>query len=663
MSNGWGCNTKDRLTHQTVQSIFNQSLRVGLTPHEWVETGSITPAVSENPKASLVISYSLVGVDSLKIRNVMSLSSKTSMKTEYDSQSAYSQFIEQVKASQVQRVTIKPHQIEYTLKSEFGAQVYTTTQPIGSGEDLPSLLRAHGVDVVTLPNPVNTTAGLVSLLVSTGVLVGAFAWLMKFSQAGTGVGPEMGKSNARVYKSGKTGTTFADVAGVDEAKQELQEVVDFLANGEKYRKIGAKIPKGVLLVGPPGTGKTLLAKAVAGEAGVPFLSMSGSEFVELYVGVGASRVRDLFARAKRQAPCIVFIDELDAIGKARGNNPNLGNDEREQTLNQLLTEMDGFNGNDGVIVIAATNRPEILDAALRRPGRFDRQVLVDRPDKSGRVQILEVYAQRVILGEDVDLATIAAQTAGFAGADLANLVNEAALMAARHNRQAVLMADFKEAIERVIAGLEKRSRVLTPLERQTVAYHEVGHALVGALMPGNNTIAKISIVPRGMGALGYTLHMPDTDRFLLLEDEVRGQLATLLGGRSAEETVFGKVSTGASDDIQKATDLAERAITQYGMSPSLGPIAFEKNTAQFLEGSSTRRHLSPEVATEIDRQVKQKIDKAHAMALEILQLNRDLLESTTAHLLETEVLEGEMLQVILAEAQAPQGLQAWLERG
>jgi cell division protease FtsH len=619
--------------------------------------------VAENPNVLLVISYSLIGVDSLKIRNVMSLSSKTSMKTEYGSQSAYSQFIEQVKASQVQRVTIKPHQIEYTLKSEFGAQVYTTTQPIGPSEDLPNLLRDHGVDVVTLPNPVNTTAGLVSLLVSTGVLVGAFAWLMKFSQAGTGVGPEMGKSNARVYKNGKTGTTFADVAGVDEAKQELQEVVDFLANGDKYRKIGAKIPKGVLLVGPPGTGKTLLAKAVAGEAGVPFLSMSGSEFVELYVGVGASRVRDLFARAKRQAPCIVFIDELDAIGKARGNNPNLGNDEREQTLNQLLTEMDGFNGNDGVIVIAATNRPEILDAALRRPGRFDRQVLVDRPDKSGRVQILEVYAQRVILGEDVDLATIAAQTAGFAGADLANLVNEAALMAARHNRQAVLMADFKEAIERVIAGLEKRSRVLTPLERQTVAYHEVGHALVGALMPGNNTIAKISIVPRGMGALGYTLHMPDTDRFLLLEDEVRGQLATLLGGRSAEETVFGKVSTGASDDIQKATDLAERAITQYGMSPSLGPIAFEKNTAQFLEGSSTRRHLSPEVAAEIDRQVKQKIDKAHAMALEILQLNRDLLESTTAHLLETEVLEGEMLQAILAKAQAPEGLQAWLERG
>ncbi len=314
---------------------------------------------------------------------------------------------------------------------------------------------------------------------------------------GVGVGMGMGKSNARVYSQGKTGITFADVAGVDEAKQELQEVVDFLANGEKYRKVGAKIPKGVLLVGPPGTGKTLLAKAVAGEAEVPFLSMSGSEFVEVFVGVGASRVRDLFNRAKRQAPCIIFVDELDAIGKTRGNNPIGGNDEREQTLNQLLTEMDGFNGNDGVIVIAATNRPEILDPALRRPGRFDRQVLVDRPDKSGRLEILRVHAKPVVLGEDVDLEAIAAQTPGFAGADLANLVNEAALMAARNNRQAVLMADFREAIERVIAGLEKRSRVLTPLERQTVAYHEVGHALVGALMPGGNKVSRFRLCLAG----------------------------------------------------------------------------------------------------------------------------------------------------------------------
>jgi cell division protease FtsH len=587
------------------------------------------------------------------------------MKTDTRSQAAYSKFIEQVKSSQVQRVILKPDRIEYSLKPKLGGQRYSTqlAEPI---EDLTALLRQHAVEVINLADNAATPSSMVGLLLSIGMLVGTFAWLLKFNNSGGGVGIGLGvgKSNARVYSRGKTGMTFADVAGVDEAKQELQEVVDFLANGEKYRHVGAKIPKGVLLVGPPGTGKTLLAKAVAGEAGVPFLSMSGSEFVEVFVGVGASRVRDLFNRAKRQAPCIIFIDELDAIGKTRGGGlPNGGNDEREQTLNQLLTEMDGFDGNDGVIVIAATNRPEILDPALRRPGRFDRQVVVDRPDKSGRAEILRVHVRGVRLGEDVDLDTIATQTAGFAGADLANLVNEAALMAARNNRQAVLMADFQEAIERVIAGLEKRSRILTPLERQNVAYHEVGHALVGALMPGNNKVSKISIVPRGLAALGYTLQTPETDRFLLLEDELRGQLATLLGGRSAEEIIFGKVSTGASDDIQKATDLAERAITQYGMSATLGPIAFEKNNAQFLEGNSTRRAISAEVAMEIDRQVKQSIDKAHEMALEILQLNRGLLETATRLLLETEVLEGDRLQAILAQVQAPAGLNAWLLHG
>jgi cell division protease FtsH len=379
--------------------------------------------------------------------------------------------------------------------------------------------------------------------------------------------------------------------------------------------------------------------------------------------VGAARVRDLFNRAKRQAPCIVFIDELDAIGKTRGNNPNLGNDEREQTLNQLLTEMDGFNGNDGVILIAATNRPEILDPALRRPGRFDRQVLVDRPDKSGRLEILQVHAREVPLGEEVNLDKIADRTFGFAGADLANLVNEAALMAARDNRQTVLMADFDEAIERVVAGLEKRSRVLTTVERETVAYHEVGHALVGALMPGSNQVAKISIVPRGLGALGYTLQTPTEDRYLLLEDELRGQLTTLLGGRAAESLVFGKVSTGAGDDIQKATDLAERAVTRYGMSETLGPIAFEKNSSGFLEEGSSRRTVGAEVAAEIDRQVKRSLDRAYEMALAILQVNRDLLESTTRVLLAKEVLEGEELKTILDRVRPPAHLQDWLAKG
>ncbi|MBF2000912.1 MAG: ATP-dependent zinc metalloprotease FtsH [Synechococcales cyanobacterium M58_A2018_015] len=591
------------------------------------------------------------------------------MASMHSSQSTYSVFLDRVKAAQVEQVTLYPNRIVYCLKSEWGGQCYHT-QPVGPRADLMALLQQQGIpfsqdDVAPDSRSAETATGLLGLVLSAGMLAGTLAWLWKLSQAGgVGVGMGVGKSNAKVYSQektkGKTKITFADVAGVDESKQELQEVVDFLANGEKYRQIGAKIPKGILLVGPPGTGKTLLAKAVAGEAGVPFLSMSGSEFVELYVGVGASRVRDLFNRAKRQAPCIIFIDELDAIGKTRGNTAIAGNDEREQTLNQLLTEMDGFDGNEGVILIAATNRPEILDPALRRPGRFDRQILVDRPDKSGRIAILQVHARPVALGDDVDLEAIATQTAGFSGADLANLVNEAALMAARNNRQAVLMADFQEAMERVIAGLEKRSRILTPIERQTVAYHEVGHALVGALMPGGSKVTKISIVPRGLGALGYTLHMPDADRFLLLEDELRGQIATLLGGRSAEELIFGKVSSGASDDIQKATDLAERAVTQYGMSQSLGPIAFEKPSAQFLEGSHTRRSISDAVAVEIDQQVKQTIDQAHAMALQILQLNRDLLESATQQLLAAEVLEGEPLQAILKQVEAPENLEAWL---
>ncbi|MER3476237.1 MAG: cell division protein FtsH [Leptolyngbya sp. ERB_1_2] len=566
------------------------------------------------------------------------------------SQTAYSEFLQQVKAQQVAQVTLKPERIEYTLKSEFGGQRYYTVsdrfQP-----DLVNLLRSKGIAFV---DQRVSPGNVLGLLLSMGAMAGALVWLTRFSEAGGGIGGLMGigKSKAKVYNQGKTGIKFADVAGVDEAKQELQEVVDFLRNGEKYRKIGAKIPKGVLLVGPPGTGKTLLAKAVAGEAGVPFLSMSGSEFV----GVGASRVRDLFQQAKRQAPCIIFIDELDAIGKSRGNSNFGGNDEREQTLNQLLTEMDGFDGNEGVILIAATNRPEILDPALRRPGRFDRQVLVDRPDKMGREEILRVHSRAVKLGENVDLNAIATQTPGFAGADLANLVNEAALMAARQNRQAVLMADFSEAIERVIAGLEKRSRVLTPLERQTVAYHEVGHALVGALMPGGGKVSKISIVPRGLGALGYTLQTPEEDRFLMIEDELRGRIATLLGGRAAEEIVLGKVSSGASDDIQKATALAERAITQYGMGETLGPIAFETQQAQFLEGGSTRRAISAEVASEIDRLIKQTIDQSRETALAILRHNRTLLESTTQTLLETEVLEGEQLQAILAQVQAPENL-------
>jgi cell division protease FtsH len=580
------------------------------------------------------------------------------------SHQAYSDFLAAVKTNRVTKVTISPNRIEYTVGSENSAETYFTTPDLIT-ESLPDLLTANGVEYTIQNPPTDSWLGtLLAVVLPPLVAVGAGALLLKYTESnGTGV-MGVGKSKARTYAQGKTGVKFADVAGVDEAKQELQEVVDFLKNSEKYTRLGAKIPKGVLLVGPPGTGKTLLAKAVAGEAGVPFFSMSGSEFVELYVGVGASRVRDLFDKAKRQAPCIIFIDELDAIGKSRGNGMNSGgNDEREQTLNQLLTEMDGFDGNTGVILIAATNRPEVLDPALRRPGRFDRQVVVDRPDRSGRVQILSVHANHVKLGEDVDLELLATRTAGLTGADLANLVNEAALMAARNNRQAVLMADFEVAFERVLVGLEKRSRVLNPIERQTVAYHEVGHALVGALMTGRGKVEKISIVPRGVGALGYTLQMPEEDRFLMMEDELRGQIATLLGGRAAESLVFGKVSTGASDDIQKATNLAEKAITLYGMS-SLGPIAFASNQSQFLDGDSNpRRAVSGHISTQIDRLITEMIDGANKIAQAILAQNRQLLESTTQTLLDREVLEGGSLRAILCQVQAPAGLADWLHTG
>jgi cell division protease FtsH len=409
-------------------------------------------------------------------------------------QQAYGDFLAAVKTNRVKQVTISPNRIEYIVANENSTETYFTTPDL-LAESLPDLLKANGVEYTIQNPPSDSWLGtLLAVALPPLIAIGAGALLLKYTEGGSGGVMGVGKSKARTYAQGKTGVKFADVAGVDEAKQELQEVVDFLKNSDKYTRLGAKIPKGVLLVGPPGTGKTLLAKAVAGEAGVPFFSMSGSEFVELYVGVGASRVRDLFDKAKRQAPCIIFIDELDAIGKSRGNGMNLngGNDEREQTLNQLLTEMDGFDGNAGVILIAATNRPEVLDPALRRPGRFDRQVVVDRPDRSGRAQILTVHANNVKLGEDVDLELLATRTSGLTGADLANLVNEAALMAARNNRQAVLMADFEVAFERVLVGLEKRSRVLNPIERQTVAYHEVGHALVGALMPGRGNVEKIS---------------------------------------------------------------------------------------------------------------------------------------------------------------------------
>ena len=573
----------------------------------------------------------------------------------------YSLFIHQVQEGEVQGVEIGQNQIRFQLKTddEQAGTVFSTT-PIFDLE-LPKLLEDRGVEFAAAPPPKNAWfTSLLGWVIPPLIFVGIWQF---FARRGGGAGgPQgvlsIGKSKAKVYVEGESAkTTFADVAGVEEAKTELIEIVDFLKTPARYIQIGARIPKGVLLIGPPGTGKTLLAKAVAGEAEVPFFSISGSEFVEMFVGVGSSRVRDLFEQAKKHAPCIVFIDELDAIGKSRSSGGFYGgNDEREQTLNQLLAEMDGFTvGEATVIVLAATNRPEILDPALLRPGRFDRQVLVDRPELSGREEILNIHAQQVKLGKDVNLKAIATRTPGFAGADLANLVNEAALLAARNQRETVAQEDFTEAIERLVAGLEKKSRVLNDKEKKVVAYHEVGHALVGSLMPGSGRIEKISIVSRGMAALGYTLQLPTEDRFLMDETELRGQIATLLGGRSAEEIVFNSVTTGASNDLQRATDLAERMVTTYGMSKILGPQAYQQGQQpMFLDNNmpNPRRVMSEETAQAIDREVKEILETSHNQALNALKQNRDLLETIATQLLETEAIEGEKLHSLLSQVEA-----------
>ncbi|WP_338441735.1 ATP-dependent zinc metalloprotease FtsH4 [Synechococcus elongatus IITB4] len=575
----------------------------------------------------------------------------------------YSLFIDQVNDGLVARAYITQEQIRYQLKDDVEGKAgdVLSTTPIFDLE-LPQRLEQKGVEFAAAPpQKGNFFTTLLGWIIPPLIFIGV---LQFFAARQARNGPQgalsFTKSRAKVYVEGDdTRTTFGDVAGVEEAKAELQEIVDFLKTPERYLNIGARIPKGVLLVGPPGTGKTLLAKAVAGEARVPFFSISGSEFVELFVGAGAARVRDLFEQAKQKAPCIVFIDELDAIGKSRASGNFMGgNDEREQTLNQLLTEMDGFSADGAtVIVLAATNRPETLDPALLRPGRFDRQVLVDRPDLAGRKAILDIYGRKVKLDPEVDLQAIAVRTSGFAGADLANLINEAALLAARNGRTQVAQADLNEAIERVVAGLEKKSRVLNENEKRIVAYHEVGHAIVGALMPGGSKVAKISIVPRGMAALGYTLQLPTEDRFLLSAEELKGQIATLLGGRSAEEIIFGSITTGASNDLQRATDVAEQMVTTYGMSQVLGPLAFDKGGGNnFLggEGMNPRRRVSDETAKAIDAEVKQLVDEGHEQALAILQRNRDLLEEIAQRILNVEVIEGEELQALLQRAELPE---------
>jgi len=470
----------------------------------------------------------------------------------------------------------------------------------------------------------------------------------KMGSASSGL-MQIGKSKAKVYIEKATGVTFADVAGVDEAEEEVAEVVGFLKDPDKYQRLGGRIPKGVLIVGPPGTGKTLLARAVAGEAGVPFFSLSGSDFVEMFVGVGAARVRDLFLQAVKHAPSIIFIDELDAIGKARGVNMLTSNDEREQTLNQLLAEMDGFDPNQGVIIMAATNRPEILDAALLRPGRFDRQILVDRPDIKGRAKILQLHAKKVKLSPDLDLAVVAAKTPGFVGADLANIVNEAALLAARQNKDSIEMAEFDEAIERVIAGLQKKSHVINPKEKKIVAYHESGHALVAELVPGADPVSKISIIPRGVAALGYTTQLPTEERFLMTRSELLARICVLLGGRAAEEIVFSDISTGAQNDLQRATEIARTMITQFGMSEKLGLASLEgpRRATFLMVPTQSPKEYSEETARLIDAEVKQILSGAHSKARDILLAHRAALEELAKLLLEKEVVDRPALQAIL----------------
>jgi cell division protease FtsH len=493
------------------------------------------------------------------------------------------------------------------------------------------------------------------------LLLGGF-WMLVFRRMKPGAGMmSIGRSRAKVVAEEGTGVTFADVAGVDEAKEELREIVEFLSSPDKFRRLGARIPKGVLLVGPPGTGKTLLARAVAGEAHVPFFSLTGSDFVEMFVGVGAARVRDLFQQAQQKAPCIVFIDELDAVGKARGSGNLAGHDEREQTLNQLLSEMDGFDAKKGLIIMAATNRPEILDSALMRPGRFDRQVLVDKPDVKGREAILHVHAKGVKFNSDVDLKRVAALTPGMAGADLANLINEAALLAARRNKDAVSPSELNEAIERTIAGLEKKNRMMNAREKEIVAHHESGHALLAEILPTTDRVHKVSMIPRGMGALGYTMQLPLEDRYLMTRPELLDKITVLMGGRAAEKVIFNELSTGASDDLSRATDLARRMVVQFGMSTTLGPQSVEhlrpRVETGFLPGMQVERGYSERTQQLIDQEVSEMLRRAFDRAVALLEHNRTQLLALAAKLRENEVIEGAELRAALEGAEAPPALQ------
>ncbi len=563
----------------------------------------------------------------------------------------YSEFKAAVRAGEVESVSLSSTMIHGQLKAKEGEEhkLFDTVRV----ED-PDLIRELEQQNVEVTGVIESTflRDLLSWVIPILIFAGVWIWILRRMSQGQGGFMTVGRSKARIYMEKEVKVSFEDAAGVDEAKEELKEVIEFLKTPEKFSRLGGKIPKGILLVGPPGTGKTLLARAVAGEAAVPFFSISGSEFVEMFVGVGAARVRDLFMQAKEKAPCIIFIDELDALGKARGMGP-MAHEEREQTLNQLLVEMDGFDPHVGVILMAATNRPEILDPALLRAGRFDRQVLVDRPDRTGRLAILQVHAKSVHLEPDADLGVIAAMTPGFVGADLANIVNEATLLAVRRGKEKVGIKELQEAVERVVAGLEKKNRLLNPMEKERVAHHEVGHALIALSIPGADAVHKISIIPRGIAALGYTLQLPTEDRFLMTKTELQNRIAVLLGGRVAEEIIFKEISTGAHDDLLKATDIAKSMVKVYGMSDKLGQVSFQRDrqplflqTGQQVPPGDYSEDTSREIDCEVRRIIDEQYDRVHTL----LGQRETVLRKAASVLLEKEVISGDELKAIIENA-------------
>ena len=599
--------------------------------------------------AFLIVTFITLGIMSLVNRAMTSTTTK---------EITYDQFLDLLDNNLVESVTVDTNKLEIVTKKDqpLASQGIEVTYYTGRMDDdkLVDRLQKAGVEFKE-EIPDNTTSLILNVLLSFAPLV--LIWvlmgvLLRRMNSSTGM-MGVGKSRAKMYMQNETGVTFKDVAGEDEAKESLQEAVDFLEHPERYAEIGAKLPKGALLVGPPGTGKTLLAKAVAGEAKVPFFSLTGSDFVEMFVGVGASRVRDLFDEAKKNAPCIIFIDEIDAIGKSRNASGYGGNDEREQTLNQLLSEMDGFDSSKGILILAATNRPEVLDQALLRPGRFDRRVIVDKPDLEGRIQILKVHAKNVKMDETVDFREVALATSGAVGADLANMINEAAILAVRNHRQAVSQKDLLDSVEVVLVGKEKKSRVLSKEERKIVSYHEVGHALVSAIQKHSEPVQKITIVPRTMGALGYVMNVPEEEKYLNSEEEIRAMLVEFTAGRVAEELVFGSITTGASNDIEKATRIARAMVTQYGMSKRFGFVQLESQTSQYLDDGRRVMNCSEQTAAEVDEEVMTIMKQSYEQARKILTEHRKALDQIAAFLIEKETITGKEFMDILAKVEQP----------